>query len=173
MIVLHRKGALIMPIGIMRRKELLLNDIEAKAILMETEIATISTVDEDGQPYGVVVNYAFDGSNKVYFHSAGSGHKLDNIKQCPKVCVTAVSAHKVLREQVSAFYRSVTGFGTAKIVENEDTKAKAIQLIMDKYCPGIDCRGRAHTAAEATVVEITIEILTGKRSARTLENPGK
>ncbi len=161
-----------MPKGIMRRQDLQLSDAEAKAILQQAEIATISTVDADGQPYGVVVNYAFDGEDKVYFHSAGAGHKLDNIRQCPKVCLSAVGAYQTLPVQVSAFYRSVTGFGTARIVTDGTVKSKAIRLIMEKYCPGIDCRGRAHTAAETTVVEITLSLLTGKRSARTRENPG-
>jgi len=161
-----------MPKGIMRRKDLLLSDTEAKSILAEAEVATISTVDKTGQPYGVVVNYAFDGDRTVYFHCAGEGHKLKNIKECPKVCISAVSAFQVLSAQVSAYYRSVTGFGTAEIVEVGETKAKALRLIMDKYCPGVDCRGRAHTAAETTVVAITLDTVTGKRSARTLENPG-
>lgn len=60
----------------MRRKDRLLTEKEAKEILSEGEYGVLSTIGEDGYPYGVPVNYVYL-NDSIYFHCAADvGHKL-------------------------------------------------------------------------------------------------
>lgn len=57
------------------KKDRQLSDEVAYALLKGGEYGVLSTVDEDGQPYGVPVSYALEG-NLIYFHCArGVGYK--------------------------------------------------------------------------------------------------
>ena len=53
----------------MRRANLEADESTSKQILVEGSYGILSTVGEDGFPYGVPVNYAYDG-DKIYFHCA-------------------------------------------------------------------------------------------------------
>ena len=71
----------------MRRANLEADESTSKQILVEGSYGILSTVGEDGFPYGVPVNYAYDG-DKIYFHCAkNSGHKQYNILFSDKVCL--------------------------------------------------------------------------------------
>ena len=63
----------------MRRKDRLLTEKEAREILSEGEYGVLSTMGENGYPYGVPVNYVYLNDN-IYFHCAADvGPKLENI----------------------------------------------------------------------------------------------
>lgn len=51
---------------------------EATAILDVAEFGVLSTIGNDGQPYGVPLNYIYK-DRAIYFHCAVAGQKLDNI----------------------------------------------------------------------------------------------
>lgn len=60
----------------MRRKDRETTEERAYEILKNGEYGILSTIGEDGYPYGVPVNFAVEG-NKIYFHCApNSGLKL-------------------------------------------------------------------------------------------------
>ncbi|MBC2581704.1 pyridoxamine 5'-phosphate oxidase family protein [Clostridium sp. DJ247] len=62
----------------MRRKDRELKNDEAIEILKNSEYGILSTVSQNGYPYGVPLSFIFS-NNSIYFHSAIEGHKLDNI----------------------------------------------------------------------------------------------
>ena len=62
----------------MRRKDRMLTKEELLDIMATAEYGVLSTVGEDGWPYGVPVNFVYNGG-KIYFHAALTGQKLDNI----------------------------------------------------------------------------------------------
>lgn len=44
---------------------------------------------DDGYPFAIPVNYFYDQEqDKIYFHGAKSGHKVDALKKNDKVCFT-------------------------------------------------------------------------------------
>ena len=74
----------------MRRSDWRLAEDEAKQILVQGEYGILSTIGEDGFPYGVPLSYAYDGE-KIYFHCAADvGHKLENLDFSNKACFTVV-----------------------------------------------------------------------------------
>ena len=53
----------------MRRKDRKTTEERAYEILKNGEYGILSTIGEDGYPYGVPVNFAVEG-NKIYFNTA-------------------------------------------------------------------------------------------------------
>jgi len=71
----------------MRRIDRKVADEEAIALLHNCEWGVLSTVDEEGQPYGVPMNYVLEGGN-LYFHcSVEGGLRLSNLEKNPKACL--------------------------------------------------------------------------------------
>ena len=64
------------------RQELSLE--ETKRIFEEGTFGVLALCGEDLNPYAVPISYVYDG-DKIYFHSAKAGHKLEIIKKCSKM----------------------------------------------------------------------------------------
>lgn len=62
----------------MRRKDRQAGEEDILRILKENVYGVLSTISEDGWPYGVPVSYVYE-DGKIYFHSATMGHKVDNL----------------------------------------------------------------------------------------------
>jgi len=58
-----------------RRQDRLLDEKRATEILKSSEFGILSISDENGQPYGIPVNYVWNGDNKIYIHCAPEGKK--------------------------------------------------------------------------------------------------
>ena len=80
----------------MRRKDRQMSQESARELLNHGDYGVLSSVDEEGQPYGVPVNYVYDGEKTIYFHCAREGHKLDNLRSNPRVCFTIVVNHQIM-----------------------------------------------------------------------------
>ena len=117
----------------MRRKDKEIGTDEAINFLTECEYGVLSTVDNDGQPYGVPLNYAYK-DNCIYFHCALTGHKIDNIEHNAKVSFCAVGNTKVLPSEFATEYVSVTAFGVASEVLGTE-RYNALLWILEKYSP--------------------------------------
>lgn len=147
----------------MRRIDRLMTDAEAMMLLEKGELGILSTADSEGQLYGTPVNYVYSG-NCIYFHSARTGTKLDNIKANPKVCFTVVGATKVLPSEFATEYESVMAFGEASIAEEEE-KRFALAEIVKKYSPDFILEGDAYILANlnnCVVVKIALTGFSGK-----------
>lgn len=85
-----------------------------------------------------------------------------------KVCFQAITGTEVIRneENPSAFsmkYRSVTGFGIAKVLEEEEEKREAMKELMRRYNGPLE--PIPDTMLEKTlVVKVEITEMTGKIS---------
>lgn len=66
-----------------RRRDREIAPQESINILDTAEYGILSTVGNDGQPYGVPLSYVLKGDS-IYFHCAISGHKLENIEHNAK-----------------------------------------------------------------------------------------
>ena len=133
----------------MRRKKQKLTEKQCIDILKRAKTATLALHGNDGYPYSVPVNYVYlDG--KIYFHGAKSGHKIDAIKNNPKVSISIIDQEDVIEEELTTYFRSIILFGKAKILQDDDEIAveKEIQREWKALC----------------CVEIIIEHLTGKQA---------
>ncbi len=146
-----------------RRAERAIPESEAKEILLAGEYGVLSTVSEDGQPYGVPVSYSYTG-DIIYFHCALEGHKLENLSSNNKVSFCVVGKTRLLPAKFATNYESVIVFGKAFEV-TEDEKHQGLLEILKKYSPGFIDKGLRYIEGDghkARVYKIVIESLTGK-----------
>ncbi len=159
----------------MRRNKQVLSRETAEKILREGDFGVLALSGDNGYPYAVPINYAVEG-NKIYFHSAKTGHKLDAIKNNDKVSFCVVDRHEVIAEEFTTYFSSAIAFGRIRIVEDNDDpdKRRGLELLADKYSSTASAERRAKELGRlnALVVPVmTIEHLTGK-AARELVRKG-
>ena len=66
----------------MRRKKQQLSERDSKDVLLRRTFGVLAVTGDEGYPYAVPLSYVFDEkANKIYFHCAKSGHKLDALRQ--------------------------------------------------------------------------------------------
>jgi nitroimidazol reductase NimA-like FMN-containing flavoprotein (pyridoxamine 5'-phosphate oxidase superfamily) len=104
---------------------------------------------------------------KLYFHCAKEGRKLDVLRANPRVCFqTDVDAEVVVGGnacQCTVKYRSVVGFGTARIVEDPQELRHGLDVLMRQYTEGPQ-EYPEKSLSRTAVVRIDIEEMTGKQS---------
>jgi hypothetical protein len=130
-------------------------------ILKKANVGVLSTIGEDGYPYGIALNYIYY-NHHIYFHCATKGHKLDNILFSDKVSFTVFDDVEVKGEQLTTFYRSVVVFGRAKVI---DDKEEILVALVKKYANMNESiiQKMIHKEIDLTsIVEIDIEHITGK-----------
>lgn len=117
----------------MRRKDRKLSEEETVQLLKECEYGVLSTMSEDGTPYGLPISFAYkDGV--IYMHGArAEGHKIVNIKDCARASFTVVDHTEVLPQSFATKYMSAIAFGNVSIVENEVEMRKGMEAILHKY----------------------------------------
>ncbi|WP_160690642.1 pyridoxamine 5'-phosphate oxidase family protein [Clostridium sp. C2-6-12] len=147
----------------MRRKDRELEKEEFMELLIRGEYGILSTIGENGYPYGVPVNYVYM-DNAIYFHSAVEGQKLYNIKNDDKVSFCVVGETCVLPEQFSTKYESVIIFGKANEIFEEEKNASLLEII-NKYSKEHLEKGKQYiknSNENVKVIKINIEHVTGK-----------
>lgn len=148
----------------MRRKDREIDRKDAMELLIAGGYGTLSTIGEDGYPYGLPVNYVVM-EDRIYIHCAKEGQKLSNIAYSDKVSFSVVGNAVVVPEEFSTNYESVVVYGRAQLITDEE-KAKALFAFIEKYAPKRIEEGRAYIArmaAATAVIGIGIDQLTGKR----------
>ena len=148
----------------MRRKE---REIKDKAVLeqllMQAQICRLGMYDGDW-PYVVPVNMGYD-AGRIYFHSFKKGKKIDILRQYPKVCFEVDSDVEIVTGELpcdwTTNYKSVIGFGTAVLVEDEAEKLAGMRILMRRHGGPVDGFKPEHFPVMA-VVRIDIASMTGK-----------
>ena len=150
----------------MRRQERKINDEqEIRKILEMGHVCRLGL--SDGQsPYVVPMNYGYR-DNRIYFHCAGAGRKIDILKKNDRVCIEVdVDSRVVKGEQPCRWtmkYRSVIGFGRARIVHDEAEKKDALDVIMAHY-GGSGGEYDEKSLQRTSLIEVVLESITGKQS---------
>ena len=129
----------------MRRKKQALSQQEIAQILQQETSGVLALIGDEVYPYAVPISYVYDGE-KLYFHSAKSGHKLDAIQQNAKASFCVVAKDTVVPEEYTTYFQSVIVFGQIRLIQDERAKRAAIEKLAGKYAP------------EATTMELEQEI---------------
>ena len=116
----------------LRRKDREISQQEAVELLVKAEYGVLSTVGNNGQPYGVPLSYVYK-DNSIYFHCAVAGQKLDNITTNAKVSICVVGSTTVLPETFGTLYESAVVFGIASEVHDVE-RHQALVWLLEKYC---------------------------------------
>lgn len=150
----------------LRRKKQLLAEEECRRVLIENNHGVLGVNGDDGYPYTVPLDYVLS-DDKIYFHSAKKGHKIDALNKDPKVSFTVIEKGDVVSREYNTYYRSVQVFGKAYVVEDQEEALKGFRLLAEKYCAkDLDRYDEimANEAHAALIVRIDIEHMTGKES---------
>lgn len=135
-------------------------------LLNKAQAGRIAIVSPDGTPYVVPVNFAFEG-DRIYFHCAMEGLKLDYIRANPKAGFEAdelIEVYSTPEKPCScgSYYRSVIARGRAAIVTDREKKLHALWLLVDKYVGKRDEDMPADIVDRTCVVEIVVDEISGK-----------
>ena len=148
-----------------RRKDKKIGTDEAVNLFTKCEYGVLSTVDNDGQPYGVPLNYAYK-DNCIYFHCALIGHKIDNIENNPKVSFCVVGDTKVLPSEFSTDYVCAVAFGVASELQGTE-RYNALVLLLEKFSPDFMEEGKKYIVKldkVTKVIKIEIQHISGKKA---------
>jgi len=151
----------------LRRKDRAITEEEAIALLNKAEYGVLSTVAENGEPYGVPLNFCVI-DHCICFHCATEGQKIDNIKQNTSVSFCAVGNTEILPDKFGTKYESVIVSGEVEEVFDMN-KQLALEGLLHKYSsefidPGI--KYIEGLKEKTRVFQIPIKKLTGKARKR-------
>ncbi|MEA1883814.1 MAG: pyridoxamine 5'-phosphate oxidase family protein [Thermotogota bacterium] len=150
----------------MRQKKQALSTKESIAILNRGTSGVLALRGDDDYPYAVPINYIYKG-NKIYFHCAYSGHKIDAIKAHSKVSFCVIDKDDIVPEEYTTYFRSVIIFGKTRVLDDEKEKRDALEILAAKYSPNHK-QGRLKEIdklfKQTCMVEVEIEHLSGKEA---------
>ena len=152
------------PFRPMRRVKQELPEEECMEILTKAPRGFLSVIGDGGYPYALPINFFYDeADNKIYFHSARTGHKIDAINGNEKVCFT-VHNEGEQRGDWSYYVKSVIIFGRAKPVTDLQIKREKAKAFGMKYYPSeeeVDLE-MERDFDRVQIMEIVIEHISGK-----------
>lgn len=148
-----------------KKKKSIINTDDMDLILKNARRGVIAVNGDNGYPYAIPINYLYDSSaQKIYFHGARTGHKVDSILACDKVCFVVYGNEIIKEEAWAPFMQSVVVFGRCHLLENSSETMMLLKRFAMKYYPNEqlvdDEIARAGKATQ--LFEIEIEHLSGK-----------
>lgn len=149
----------------MRRSKQLLSIEDTAAVMARCKNGVLACLGDEGYPYAVPLSYVYL-NDRIYFHSAKAGHKVDAIKKNPKVSFSVIDEDKVVSEEYTTYFRSVIAFGKARIVEG-DERLESFTALVDKYSGNQPEEARNKEISKCTqahIIAIDVEHITGKES---------
>lgn len=137
----------------------------AKELLHCSRRGILAVHGDNGYPYAIPINYLYDeDAEKIIFHGAKAGHKVDSLKACDKVCFTVCGNERMKEESWAPFLQSVVVFGRCHLVENQENIIKNVKKFAMKYYPDEKLVEEevALSGSAVQMFEIEIEHLSGK-----------
>ncbi len=164
---------------IRRFKQAVRDEKWIKKFLGEAPIATIASVHE-GQAFLTPMTFVYiEKENALYFHGAKTGRLRANIELNPKVSVNVFEMGALVpdekAEDFGLDYKSVTIFGEAKLLEDDQESIFALKELMDKFFHQFETGKDYEPIQEADlkrtgVFKIAIEEWSGKELFTDSEN---
>lgn len=147
-----------------------INEIDraaTEALLTSNRRGVLAMNGDNGYPYAIPINYFYDNeTQRIYFHGAKAGHKVDALKASDKVCFTVYGdEHIDETEPWAPYVQSAVVFGRCRLLESGPESIARLKEFAMKYYPDealadeqITRNGRA-----TQMFEITIEHMSGKQ----------
>ena len=148
-----------------RRKKNELDRETAEALLESSRRGVLAVNGEDGYPYAIPVNYFYDRvQQKIFFHGARAGHKIDALHVSDKVCFTVYGNESIRKESWAPFMQSTVVFGRCHLIDVDENSTAMLKRFAMKYYPDEQLADEAiaRSIAKVQLFEIDIEHLTGK-----------
>ena len=142
------------------------NEIDNDAVdslLHSCRRGVLSMNGDDGYPYSIPINYYYDEANqKIYFHGAKAGYKVDSLNRCDKVCFTVFGNENIKELPWAPYVQSVVVFGRCHLIDTDNEILKTFAM---KYYPSSDLADMEIKEGSKFVqmYEISIEHKSGKQ----------
>lgn len=145
---------------------------EMHQFLKTCPVGSFATVNADGTPYVVPLNYVHL-DDAIYMHAALKGQKLTNIENRPQVAMTFYHMEGVLKNpegnpcRTNTLFSSVVITGKAVIIDDITEKESALREFLVKYTPEYKEKPMSEQMiSRCAVIKITIETMTGRYRER-------
>lgn len=148
-----------------RRKKNEISIDASKELLRCSKRGVLAVNGDNGYPYAIPINYLYDeDANKIIFHGAKAGYKVDCLKACDKTCFTIYGNERIKEESWAPFLQSVVVFGRCRLVENQEDTVKLVKKLAMKYYPDEKTVNEvvASSGRAVQMFEIEIEHISGK-----------
>ncbi len=137
---------------------------EIEGVINRAVVCHLGLVDDD-EPYVVPVCFGYE-RGALYFHGNLGGRKIELIKKNNKICFEMEIDVEVKKAEAACDwgvkYLSVIGVGRAHILEKDEEKSRALDLITKRYAG--DTLGFPKSELDKTlVIRVDIESITGKQ----------
>lgn len=152
----------------MRKHKREITDLaEIEDILRSTDVMRLGLAVDD-VPYVVPLNFGYE-PGRIYFHCARTGRKLEMIAANGLVCFEVEGGYELESADkpcsFTARYRSVIGWGRARIAADRGERMHGLQVLM-RHVSGRDFEESdfpEEHADKAHIVCIEIEHMAGKK----------
>jgi nitroimidazol reductase NimA-like FMN-containing flavoprotein (pyridoxamine 5'-phosphate oxidase superfamily) len=158
----------------MRRSEREVSDIGAvEEIINTADVCRIAFADNN-TPYIVTMNFGYtnDPEQRLFFHCANEGRKLEMIRKNKFVCFEMDIDHEIYTRpgkdgrkgcNWGMKYRSVVGYGNISIITETEAKKTGLDFIMRHYGDENEYVYDEKVRANTTVLRLDITEITGKK----------
>ena len=144
-----------------------------KQFLNDEHVGRIATIDEDGYPQVIPMNFVFV-NDAIYMHSHTKGEKLDNVRRNPRVgfevdkeleFLPSYFEHPTDASLADTLYISVVIKGVGIIVDDRQEKTMALNELMKKYQPEgryEPLNSEMKVIDHVSIIKVSPETLRGK-----------
>lgn len=154
-----------------RRDKEIVEEETLKEILRRARYVTIAMC-RGGEPYLVTLSQGYDEeNNRIYFHCAREGKKLDFLRENPQIWGQAILDYGYKEGECNHLYASVMFRGRVTFISDPEEKLQALKLMIrhqdrnpERLFRRLEEWERDGTLGRALVGRIDIEELTGKKS---------
>lgn len=169
------------PLNQMRRHDKAQDEEWVRAFLRSGAWGALAMVSE-GRPFLNTNLFVYDEEGQaIYLHTARVGRSRSILEGGTPVCFSVSEMGRILPDEIalefSVEYAGVTVFGSARVVEDEVEKARALEMLLRKYAPHLqpqrDYRpANAEELRRTSVFRIDIDSWSGKRNEKPADFPG-
>lgn len=148
----------------MRRFKQELSAEKCAEILRTEPRGVLAVIGDGGYPYTVPLDFVYD-DEKLFFHSAVEGHKVDAVLGNPKASFCVLSQRELSDDGWSYYFDSVVVFGRVSVVSDEVERLDKLRKLGLKYYPSADEVEEEirRDMKRALLLRFDIEHMSGKR----------
>ena len=149
----------------MRRFKQQLPQEECISILKSEVRGILSVLGDDDYPYGVPLDFYYsEEDDRIYFHGAGEGHKIDSIRKHDKVSFCVMDKGTKDAEGWFLHFKSVIVFGRIIIVNDHNKALDICRKLSYKFNfkPEFIEKAIERSGPMVTCLELIPEHITGK-----------
>lgn len=150
----------------MRRKSRAISDEAARELLVQERRGVLAVNGDDSYPFALPLNYLYDPEqNRIYFHGAREGQKVDALRRSDKVCFTVMGNVHYEEGDWAPYVQSTVVFGRCHLVDDPAQTEAEVRRLALKYYPTAEEVEQVieRSIARTQLYVIDIEHLTGKQ----------